>query len=186
MNTRILKYIRGATTLTLLYLFVISTHTTLSLLSNTLFSALLFAGILVSMTNFYTLFEKEKTEPQKVPNKHVALWDRTSVDLPQLSVLAEYEFVALYVCAPTTHNIDFSLIKLAGQITDIHCWEFDTTNPIDLKINLILTLHDIAKKYGDNTTIDVFTKDRDLAMRIKVQGLAYNLKDINTHKTGAL
>jgi len=116
----------------------------------------------------------------------VVVWDRTSIDIPSPSVLAKNKYKALYVCSNKEEEINFELLKSVGKFTKINNWKFETSNIIDLKVNLILTLYDISKCYGEDVIIDVFTTDRELAIRMEMQGLGYGISTMNFHKTGDL
>jgi hypothetical protein len=181
MNKNLLLYLQTLIAGALILMFIDSMYE-LPIIQN----ALIFITI---VSCIFSVCHAPTMSVPKVEKEHknrVVVWDRTSIDIPSLSILAKNKYRALYVCSNTEEYINFELIKSVGKISTINHWKFETSNVIDLKVNLILTLYDISKSYGKEVTIDVFTTDRDLTIRMEMQGLGYGFSSMNFHESGDL
>jgi len=118
------------------------------------------------------------SKPQKDKTAHIAIWDRTTVDVPNISHLQEYEFEALYFCTTTGELPDLSLIRQSSKVKKINHWEYRTDNKTHLKIYLLFSLYHIVQNHSENVTLHIFTKDEELISRFKIHANGYLLKKL--------
>lgn len=111
--------------------------------------------------------------------KHIILWDRTSIDLPNLAYMQKFKFESIYFCTTTGVIPDLSLIKPASRIEKVNHWEYRTDNDTHLKIYLLLALYHAYLEYGSDAELHIFTKDPDLKTRFKLHSSAYDFKGVN-------
>lgn len=116
---------------------------------------------------------------QAPTSTNIILWDRCSIDVPNLAYLQKQKFEALYFCTTTGASPDLSLIKAASGIQKSNHWEYRTDNSTHLKLYLILALYHIYVHYGNDVALHIFTKDPDLKTRFTLHCNAYEFKNIH-------
>lgn len=118
-------------------------------------------------------FKQEQVEPPKI-----LVWDRETVDIPNISYIHAQNFEALYFCTTTGVNPDLSLIRAALGHNKINHWEYRTDNKINLQIYLLFSLFHISEIYGTESSIHLFTNDNDLKKRFLIHANGYGFKKV--------
>jgi hypothetical protein len=114
----------------------------------------------------------------KDKSTHIAIWDRTTVDIPDTQYLLENNFEALYFCTATGEQPDLSLILSSSKAKKVNHWEYKTNNPTHLKIYLLFSLYHITQTYEQDVTLHIFTNDDELKNRFKIHANGYLLNNL--------
>ncbi|MDP2565845.1 hypothetical protein [Pseudoalteromonas marina] len=108
----------------------------------------------------------------------VALWDTTTIDIPDPAIIRNEMCRELYFASGINDRPCIDTVKRITGVENTKEYNFSTNIKTSIKLNLLFAIATIEQQHKDNCELHIFTKCPQLKQRIIYQANANNIKKL--------
>lgn len=127
--------------------------------------------------------KNKKTQLSKLHRKVelsgiVALWDTTTIDMPDASIIRNEMCKEIYFTSGISDRPCIEAIKKITGVSDATEFNFKTNIQTSIQLNLLFAIIEIEQKHKENCELHIFTKCPQLRERFIYQANANNINKL--------